>query len=224
MNADLNVHELRAIASAEAPCFGLLEADLSPIRFRIYIARCGDQHHLLVQGKAVLPDDTILHVACLFASTKQPYERYVLRGLPLPVREGQFAGILLNFPSAPRAGHYTVRVKFAPDKQPALPVGALQEEEWCAAAEIVVEAPTAIGSLREKRIAWQIEYLAAELAHIEDQLEVASRVLEEARSESQQQNWRLEVLLLHDLAVIYGRRLADLERDLETARSAALAS
>lgn len=223
MSNDLNVHELRAVASAEAPSFGLLEADLSPIRFRAYIARRGEQHHLLVQGKAGLPDDAILHIACLFASTKRPYERYVLRGLPLPVREGQFAGILLNFPTTPRPGHYTVRVKFSPDKQPARLCGS-RDEEWCAAAEIVVEGPSTTGSLREKRLAWQIECLAAELAHIEEQLEVTSRVLEEARSASQQENWRLEVLLLHDLAVIYGRRLADLERDLETARSASLAS
>lgn len=217
--------EYRAIASASAPSHGVLEADLSPIRFRAYVATRGEEHHLLVQGEADLPDDAILHVACLFASTKRPAERYVLRGLPLPVNDGQFAGLLLCFPGAPRPGRYTVRVKYVPDKQPPLLRAALSEvDEWSVAAEIVVDPPSVGGPIREKRLAWEVECLASELARIEDQLEMASRLLEQARSDSQRDTWRLEVLLLHDLAVLYGRRLSEREGELANVRSSAVSA
>ncbi|GEM_PF-4690699 len=212
--------EYRAIASASAPSYGVLEADLSPIRFRAYVARCGEEHQLLVQGEADLPDEAILHGACLFASTKRPAERYVLRGVPLPVREGKFAGLLLHFPSAPRPGRYTVRVRFVPDKQPPSLRAALSDvEEWSVEAEIVVDPPAVVGPIREKRLAWEVECLASELARIEDQLEMASRLLEQARSDSQRDTWRLEVLLLHDLAVLYGRRLSEREGELANIRT-----
>lgn len=212
------VQEYRAVASASAPSFGLLEGDLSPIRFRAYVARRGEEHHLLVQGEADLPDDAILSVACLFASAKRPQEKYVLRGIPMPARGGQFAGLLLRFTGAPRPGLYTVRVTFSPLKQPSSLRAALADrDEWCTAAEIAVDPPAATAPIREKRLSWQVECLAAELARLEDQLEMASRLLEEARTDEQRETWRLEVLLLHDLAIIYGRRLSAAEEELRNA-------
>lgn len=218
--ANADVLEYRAVMSATAPSHGLPEADLSPIRFRAYVATRGEEHHLLVQGEADLPEGAVLHVACLFASTKRPAERYVLRGVPLVVREGRFAGLLLQFPSAPRPGRYIVRARFAPEKQtPHLRAIAEEIEEWSVAAEIVVDSPSVGGPIREKRLAWEVESTAIELAHIEDQLEMASRLLEQARSDSQREIWRLEVLLLHDLAVLYGRRLSEKEAELAAFRT-----
>lgn len=212
--------DYRAIASISAPAHSVLDADLSLIRFRAYVATRGEEHHLLLQGEADLPDEAVLHAACLFAATKRPAERYVLRGVPLVVREGKFAGVLLPFPGVPRPGRYTVRVKFIPDKQPQhLRVALADIDEWSIEAEIVVDPPSIGGPIREKRLAWEVECLASELARIEDQLEMASRLLEQARSDSQRETWRLEVLLLHDLAVLYGRRLSEREEELRNART-----
>lgn len=218
--SNAKAREYRAVASASAPSHAVLEADLSPIRFRAYVVKRDEAHHLLVQGEAELPEGVVLHVACLFASTKRPAERYVLRGVPVTVAEGRFSSLLLQFPSAPRPGTYIVRVKFSPEKQPPHLRGDVFDlEEWSVAAEIVVDPPSAGGPARERRLAWEVESLAAELARIEEQLETAASLLEQARSDSQRETWRLEVLLLHDLAVLYGRRLALKEEELNGVRT-----
>lgn len=211
-----NVYEYRAIASASAPSHSVAEADFSPIRFRAYIAMRGAEHDLLVQGDCGLPDESVLHAECVFASPERSTEQYVLRDVSMTVKAGRFAGLLFRFPGAPRPGAYIVRVKFLPEQQPVdLPAIAAGLDEWCVAAEIVIDPPSSDGPIRKKRLAWEIGYLAAELAHIEDQLDMATRLLDQARSDAQRDAWRLEVLLLHDLATLYGRRLADRERELD---------